>query len=95
MASRITAPEILSSKSLAAHVLVALAHARGASLEDLAEEIGVRRADVRAIVSRLHAEGYVDALRLKLTLPGLALAASLDGCKLPPLRAHALKVAAA
>jgi transcription initiation factor IIE alpha subunit len=78
----------INPHALAAHVLVVLAHARGraVTLDDLAEAVGVRKADVRAIVSRLDREGHVDALRLRLTLSGLALAASLDGCKLPALR---------
>ena len=74
------------SRSVAAHVLVTLAHAqsecRSIRLDELAEEIGVRRADVRETVARLHREGHVDALRLRLTMTGLALATTLDGCLL-------------
>lgn len=74
------------SRSVAAHVLVALARAqsmgRAVRLDELADDVGVRRTDVRETVTRLHAEGHVDALRLRLTMSGLALAASLDGCKL-------------
>lgn len=88
----------IDEKALAAHLVVAIARARGRAitLDDLAEAIGVRRSDVRASLSRLHREGWVDALKLRLTLPGLALAASLDGCKLPALRVTSdVRVAAA
>lgn len=83
-------------RALAAHILVALAHTRGraTTLADLAGTVGVRRTEVRGLVSRLDREGHVDALRLRLTLSGLALAASLDGCKLPALRTLATASAA-
>ncbi len=78
--------DLQDSRAAAAHVLLALASAqargRTVRLDELADTIGVRRADVRAIVSRLHAEGHVDALRLRLTMSGLAVAASLRSCKL-------------
>ncbi len=76
----------LDTKSIAAHVVVILAHAqelgRIVRLDELASEIGVRKADVRHVVTRLHAEGHVDALRLRLTMTGFALAASLADSKL-------------
>jgi DNA-binding IscR family transcriptional regulator len=76
----------LDTKSIAAHVVVILAHAqelgRIVRLDELASEIGVRKADVRDVVTRLHAEGHVDALRLRLTLSGFALATSLHDAKL-------------
>ena len=75
------------NKSVAAHVIVTLSRAqadgRAVRLDALASEIGVRKADVRNVVSRLHNEGHVDAMRLRLTMTGLALAASLACCKLP------------
>lgn len=78
------------ARTVAAHVLVALADAQSRGrivrLDELAEEVGVRKTDVRETVARLHAEGHVDALRLRLTLSGLALAATLDGCALKPVR---------
>jgi hypothetical protein len=76
----------LDTKAIAAHIVVMLAHAqelgRPVRLDELATEIGVRKAEVREVVTRLHAEGHVDALRLRLTMSGFALAASLAGCKL-------------
>lgn len=67
-------PTSFDTKSIAAHVIVTLsdAHADGRvlRLDELAEEIGVRKADVRHVVTRLHAEGHVDALRLRLTMSG-------------------------
>jgi Mn-dependent DtxR family transcriptional regulator len=87
-----TSLDLLSSRGVAAHVILGLAaaQARGRTvrLDDLAERIGVRRSDVRAIVSRLHAEGHVDALRLRVTMTGLAIAASLRECKLREPRAR-------
>jgi Mn-dependent DtxR family transcriptional regulator len=69
-----------------------LAHAqelgRAVRLDELASEIGVRKSDVRDVVTRLHAEGHVDALRLRLTMTGLALATSLADCKLREPRRH-------
>jgi hypothetical protein len=83
--------DALRLRPLASHVFLALARAqsrgRAVRLDELARDIGARKSDVREIVSRLHHEGALDALRLRLTLSGLALAASLRGCKLPPLRA--------
>ncbi|HRG99511.1 MAG TPA: helix-turn-helix domain-containing protein [Polyangiaceae bacterium] len=81
----------LDRKTLAAHVLVVLARAQRAgrvlTLSDVAAELEVRKGDVRAVVASLHGEGYVDALRMVLTLPGLALASSLGRSRLRSLRA--------
>lgn len=83
----------LDDRTIAAHVLCELggAHARRAPqarlrLDELAAQIGVRRADVRRVVSALHAEGFVDAQRLRLTLSGFALAVALDGRRLRTVR---------
>ena len=82
----------LDTKSIAAHVVVTLAQAqelgRIVRLDELASNIGIRKADVRDVVTRLHAEGHVDALRLRLTLSGFTLATSLASCKLRDLRQH-------
>lgn len=84
----------LDRKTLATHVLVVLARAQRAgrvlTLSDVAAELEVRKGDVRAVVASLHNEGYVDALRMQLTLPGLALASSLRCTRLRPLRAVAV-----
>jgi hypothetical protein len=67
-------------------------------LETLALTIKVRRGDVRKTVSALHREGLVDALRLRLSLAGFAIGASLLAKELPPIRRAkqaAQKVAAA
>ncbi len=70
--------QVIDRHALAAHVLVALARAarsgRNVTAADLAEILKVRRGDVREVVSTLHAEGHVDALRMRLELSGLALA---------------------
>jgi DNA-binding IscR family transcriptional regulator len=87
----------LDTKSIAAHVIVSLAHAqelgRVVRLDELASDIGVRKADVRDAVTRLHAEGHVDALRLRLSMTGFALAASLAHCKLREPRRHEEQIA--
>jgi DNA-binding MarR family transcriptional regulator len=81
-----TSPPILDPKAIAARVLRHLAHAQShgrlVRLDQLACDVGVRRGDVRQIVTRLDAEGHVDAKRMRLTLTGLALAASMRGKKL-------------
>jgi DNA-binding GntR family transcriptional regulator len=77
-------------KTVAAHVLRHLARAqslgRAIHLEELAEQIGVRRVDVREAVTSLHHEGHVDAQRMRLTMTGLAIAASMRECKLRSVR---------
>ena len=79
----------MNSRVLAAHVLRAIARPRGrvVTVDDVARTVGARRADVRQVVTRLHQEGFVDALRMRPTLTGLALASALRACKLKDLRA--------
>ena len=73
-------------RPVAAHVLRHLARAQSRGrlvrLDDLALDIGVRREDVREAVTSLHAEGHVDAERMRLTMTGLAIAAAMRECKL-------------
>jgi DNA-binding IclR family transcriptional regulator len=80
----------MNAQALSAHVLQALAAAqsegRAASLETLTEGLGVRRGDVRRTITLLHREGFVDALRMRLTLTGFALGRAYLGRSLPPLR---------
>jgi hypothetical protein len=87
--------------SLSADVLRALfaARARRITLDDLADAVGAaavptrdgvrrraaRREDVREVVRCLDEEGFVDAARMRLTLSGFALAASLATRRLVPL----------
>ena len=86
---------------LSADVLRALYASRDEriTLDDLCEKVGAnatpirdgirvrapRREDVREIVRRLDEEGFVDALRMKLTLQGFTLAASLTTRRLVPM----------
>jgi hypothetical protein len=76
--------------ALPAHILQALACAqsegRPSSLDSLTEELRVRRGDVRRTVTLLHRRGFVDALRMRLTLSGFALGRAYLGQTLPPLR---------
>lgn len=80
-------------QTIASHVLRELAReqlrGRAVRLDSLATEIGVRRDDVRRVVTALHHEGHIDAKRMRLTMTGLVLAASMRNCKLPRVRAAA------
>jgi hypothetical protein len=84
---------LLDTKAIAAHVLrhLASAQARGhlVRLDELASAIGVRHEDVREVVTSLHAEGHVDAKRMKLTMSGFAVAAAMRECKLREPRRRA------
>ncbi|HNS97695.1 MAG TPA: hypothetical protein PLJ27_18060 [Polyangiaceae bacterium] len=89
----------MTPQKLAPYILRTLARhqqeGRGANLDTLVQELGVRRADVRQTVSALHREGYVDALRMRLTLLGFAIGTALSPMNLPPLRTRRGIVAAA
>ena len=55
----------------------------GATPDTLGTWLDVRGARVQALLSRLDAQGLVDAKRCRLTMRGLVLAVSMDGaCKL-------------
>ena len=75
---------------LGAHILRLLAAAqrdeRTLGLEELVEELGVRRSDVRGCLSSLHEEGYLDVTRMRLTLPGFAFGSALRTRRLGALR---------
>ena len=93
----------LSLDTVAIHVLRAMILAREdhrtPTLDDLARDVGVRRADVRSTLSALHREGFVDVLRMRPTLAGFALGRAAAGASLRTVRsraaAPALDVAAA
>ena len=90
---------LLDRAGLAAHVLRHLARSgqrgRLVHLDALASDIGVRREDVREVLTSLHAEGHVDAKRMRLTLSGLALASAMRDCKLRGVRAASAQPAQA
>ncbi len=89
----------LDRQALATHVLRALGRAqvkgRALTIEDVARTLKVRKSDVRAIAAQLDTEGHVDALRLRLTLSGLALATAMEGKRLRPLRPRKAAASAA
>ena len=89
----------MTPKSLAPYVLKLMTEyqrqGRLCSLDDLVQEIKVRRADIRRTVSALHHEGYVDALRMRPTLEGFAIGTALRNANLPDLRAVTQKRVAA
>jgi hypothetical protein len=78
-------------KLLAGHLLKTLAQAqqrgRQMSLEELVEEVKARRVDVRTTMTMLHREGYVDAVKMRLTMAGFLLGVALEDKELRPLRA--------
>jgi hypothetical protein len=88
---------MIDTRALAAHVLRALASAQSRGrlvrTDELALSIGVRRDDVRYVITQLHAEGHVDAERMRLTMTGLALAASMRECKLAQVRRESAYIA--
>jgi hypothetical protein len=87
--------------SLSSDVLRALyaVRDRRVTLDDLCDAVGAcgvpacdgvrvrapRREDVREVVRRLDEEGFVDAMRMRLTMQGFTLAASLTARRLVPL----------
>ena len=78
----------ISRRALAQHLLRTIArdHLEGerSDLDSLCATIDVRRDVVRTTLSELHAEGYLDVVRMRLSLAGFALGCSLMG---QPLRA--------
>ncbi len=63
---------------IAIHVMREMTSAQAAGRRitalDLAEALQVRRADIRTVVSELHRQGLVDAMRMRVTLAGFAYA---------------------
>jgi DNA-binding GntR family transcriptional regulator len=55
-------------------------------LDELVSALGVRRGELRTIVSRLHRQGLVDALRMRPTLAGFAIGRTAAGLTLRALR---------
>ncbi len=76
--------------ALTLHLVRALSRAqhegRRVDLETLTVELGVRRGDVRGLVTALDREGYMHASRMRLTLQGFVLGRALEGMALPPIR---------
>lgn len=89
----------MNQRTVSAYVLRALAMAqtegRASTLETLIDELKIRRVDVRGAVSALHREGYLDVLRMRLTLRGFAIGRSFIGQELPELRPAKVAQAAA
>ena len=77
-------------KLLAGHLLQTLAAAQTEgeklTLDDLVERVKARRVDVRTVVSMLHTEGYLDAIKMRLTMRGFVVGSSLANVTLRPLR---------
>lgn len=86
---------VIDSGHLALHVVKAMtiAHKSGAqcTLDTLVQELQVRRADLRRVLSALHEEAIVDVLHMRLTLNGFAIGHALEGKALPPFRIKPLR----
>lgn len=90
----------MNTRTLSMYVLRALAEAqiegRRTNLEDLVDQLQVRRRDVRGVVTALHQQGLVDVLHMRLTLEGFTVGRALLTQELPVLRLTAeQRVAAA
>ncbi|WP_437971734.1 hypothetical protein WMF04_21560 [Sorangium sp. So ce260] len=85
----------MTDKDLVPHLLrtlVALqSEGKTVTLETLTTALAVRRTDVRRVITALHREGYLDALRMRLTFRGLALGAAFAAAPLRPLRRPSLR----
>ncbi|WP_437786153.1 hypothetical protein [Sorangium sp. So ce1097] len=85
----------MTNKDLAPHLLRTLAalqsEGKTVTLDTLTSALQVRRTDVRRAITALHREGYLDALRMRLTLRGLALGAAFTAAPLRPLRRAPLR----
>ena len=83
---------------LAIHVMRVLSRAQQKgeqlSLEDLAARLEVRKVDVRRVVSALDKRGFVDAMRMRVTMMGFVLGCSVSASELKPARKAAAKRAA-
>ena len=88
----------ISRQALAEHLLRTIARdhlsGRRSDLDSLSATIAIRREDVRATLSSLHREGYLDALRMKLTLAGFALGCSLIDQPVRAVRSSRKSIAA-
>lgn len=76
-------PQVLSQ-----HVLrwLAARKTQRVSLDEVVSGVGARRAEIRAVLSSLHREGYYDVVRGRLTLAGFTVGRALGGQALAPLR---------
>ncbi len=81
---------VVDGGALALHVLKGMtrAHLDGEAtgLDALVAALGVRRSDLRRVLSALHEEGMIDLARMRLTLAGFAVGQSLQGAALAPFR---------
>ncbi|MGZ3475705.1 MAG: hypothetical protein ACXWUG_16635 [Polyangiales bacterium] len=83
---------------LAQHVILTIARDhiedRRSNLDTLTEALGAPRAEVRAVLTALHQEGYIEVLRMRLTLEGFALGIALSQSEVPPLHGDRPSIAA-
>jgi len=86
-------------EQLTPYVLRALArhqiNGRWVTLQDVVDELHVRRPDVRKTISTLHRLGFLDVFSLRLTMEGFVVGAGLLDKELPPLRCETSEAVAA
>jgi DNA-binding IclR family transcriptional regulator len=79
----------MNTTTLAPYILQALARYqlkdRRVTLQTLVDDLAIGRADLRRAVTALDQAGYVDAIRMRLTMEGFALGMALQERDLPPL----------
>lgn len=82
--------------AIAIHLLRALTRCalegRRTDFEELAREIGVRRADARRVLTMLDHQGYVNVLTMRPTLAGFAAGKLSSSTPLPSLRPARAKI---
>ena len=80
---------MMTPRFLAPHVLRYLASAqrrgRPVTLDDVVAKLQVRRPEVRAAITAMHAQGLLDATTMRLSLEGFAIGAALGARKLPAI----------
>lgn len=85
-----------SPEAIAHHLLVALRaaseRAERTNLDELSRELGIRKAEARAVLSELDRRGLVDVLRMHLTLVGFGVAEALKNKPAPSLRQTKVRV---
>jgi predicted ArsR family transcriptional regulator len=79
-----------TTEAIASHLMAAIVRAaleeRRTNLEELANEVGVRKAEARTTLSALDRQGLVDVMRMRPTLLGFAMGQALRAKGLPALR---------
>jgi DNA-binding GntR family transcriptional regulator len=91
------APTTPTPEAIASHLMAAVTRAaidgRRTNLEELAQEVGVRRVEARSALSALDRQGLLDVMRMRPTLLGFGVGRALVARGLAPLRDEAATLA--